>query len=304
MTALSAAVPARPATGTDSGALSALIVGQLAVAASPILVRLTGMDPIDSAAGRMAIAVPILIAWSLFTPAPAVRSTWNFRDILMVILAGVAFALDLAGMHAAIALGSVTNATFLVNLAPVIMVLVAWALFKQRPSGRQMGALGIACLGGVALSFDSLGRTGVDPLSDLYGIGSAVAFAGYMLLVQRLRARHASGPVMLWSSLAAALTLAPMSLAHGGFELPVSVSELAALIALGAVVHAFGQGLTAVGLGRLPAAVIAPFLLLQPVATAVAVPFLLGEVVSGVQMVGCALILGSLGLVRFKKAQG
>lgn len=301
MTAVSAALSARPEKTTDSGALTALIVGQLAVAASPILVRLTGMDPIDSAAGRMAIAVPILLAWSALAPTPAVQSTWNLRDIAMVILAGVAFALDLAGMHAAIALGSVTNATFLVNLAPVIMVLVAWALFKQRPSRRQAGALGIACLGGVALSFDTLGRTGVDPLSDLYGIGSAVAFAGYMLLVQQLRARHASGPVMLWSSLAAALTLVPMSLAGGGFELPVTLGGLAALIALGALVHAFGQGLTAVGLGRLPAAMIAPFLLLQPVATAVAVPFLLGEAVSVAQGIGCALILGSLGLVRFKR---
>ncbi|MFD2262268.1 DMT family transporter [Lacibacterium aquatile] len=293
-----------PSQKADNGALTALIVGQLAVAASPILVRLTGQDPIDSAAGRMWIAVPILLAWSLIAPTPE-KSRWSLKDIALVILAGVAFALDLAGMHAAIATGSVTNATFLVNLAPVLMVLAAWGLFGQRPSGRQAGALGIACLGGVALSFDTLGRGGADPMSDVYGVGSAIAFAAYMLIVQRLRARHASGPVMLWSSLACALTLAPMALADGkGFEMPATLGGLAALIALGSLVHAFGQGLTAVGLGRLSAAAVAPFLLLQPVATAVAVPFVVGEAVSLPQAVGCGLILASLALIRLKGRRG
>lgn len=286
--------PARPALSP----LPLLIIGQLLVAAAPILVRLTGQPPLDSAFGRMITAVPLLMLWTLLQPPPPSPLRWRGRDRLVAGLAGAAFALDLAGVHLSIALGSVTNATFLTNLAPVLLVLAVWFLQGEKPGNRQSLGLAVAVLGTMALAADTLGRAGADPLADAAGLGSAVAFALYLLLVRTLRMRFASGPVMLWTSLAAALTLLPLALLDGTFSLPETAGGLAAMLALGALVHATGQGLTAAALGKLPAATVGPLLLLQPVLTALAVPLVLGETLGLWQMAGAALILVSISLSR------
>src|SRR5690606_12352011 len=124
----------------------------------------------------------------------------------------------------------------------------------------------------------------------------------YLLLVARLRLRHGTGPVMLWTSLACAVTLLPLSLLDGGFDWPVTAGGLAAMLALGILVHAFGQGLTAIGLGSLPAPTVGAMLLLQPVATAAAVPLILGEMPSLPQVIGAGLVLLALSLTRFSRS--
>jgi uncharacterized membrane protein len=52
----------------------------------------------------------------------------------MALWAGVFFALDLGFWHYGIHYTSVTNATVLSNLTPVVVTTFAWIFLKQRPS--------------------------------------------------------------------------------------------------------------------------------------------------------------------------
>ncbi|MBN9530666.1 MAG: DMT family transporter [Alphaproteobacteria bacterium] len=288
-----------PAAPASSQAWIALIAGTLIVAASPILVRFTEVGPVASAAWRLAIAVPALWAWAAVAGAGATGGARRSRaDSWMLVAAGAAFAGDLACYHAAVGLTSVANATFICNLAPALVVLLAWPLLGERPHGRTLAILAVAGAGVGLMAQDSAARPGASHLGDLWALGGAACFAGYLLLVARLRRRFDAATVMLWSSASGAAMLALLALARGETLLPAGLGGWSALLGLGLAVHVVGQGLTAAALGRLPVGGSSPVLLLQPAISALIAWPLLGEVPGWLQALGALLILAAVGSVR------
>ncbi len=282
-------------------AWAALITGTLIVAASPILVRFTEVGPVASAAWRLIIAVPALWAWAAASGGGAAAARRRSRaDTWMLIAAGAAFAGDLACYHAAVGLTSIANATFICNLAPAFVVLLAWPLLGERPRARTLAILGVAGIGVALMAQDSAARPGASHLGDLWAVGGAACFAAYLLLIARLRRRFDAATVMLWSSASGAVMLAALAVALGETLVPAGLSGWAALLGLGLAVHVVGQGLTASSLGRLPVGASSPVLLLQPAISAVVAWPLLGEVPGWLQAAGAALILMAVASVRMR----
>src|SRR6476469_4761083 len=112
-------------------ALVALFTGAVFIALSPIWVRVSEVGPTASAFWRVLLAVPLL--WMLFfsfrsAAGKIILPRWPY------LLAGLAFAGDLAFWHWSIQYTSVANSTLLANLASIFVTLAAWVLWKQRPS--------------------------------------------------------------------------------------------------------------------------------------------------------------------------
>jgi drug/metabolite transporter (DMT)-like permease len=147
---------------------------------------------------------------------------------------------------------------------------------------------------------DSAARPGASHLGDLWAVGGAVCFAGYLLLIARLRRRFDAATVMLWSSASGAVMLAVLAVALGETLVPAGLGGWAALLGLGLAVHVIGQGLTASALGRLPVGASSPVLLLQPALSAVVAWPLLGEAPGWLQAIGAALILAAVASVRMR----
>lgn len=278
----------------DDFAVATLIFAQSIIATAPLLVRLSGLDPTVSAFWRMVLALPVLLVWA-GVQGGLVRLPR--RDMVLLALAGLAFAGDLACMHAAIKLTSVANATFLTNLAPIVVVLLAWPLFGERLRPAVVGGLGLALAGALLLMHDTQIRAEADPLGDLLGIGAALFFATYLLLVKDLRRRLPAATVMLGSSLAAALALGLMVYAKPAAAMPAQPSAWLAVMGLGVVAHAFGQGLTAGAIGRLPVGPASVMLLSQPVMTAALAWVILDEAPGLAQAAGDVAILAAVLLV-------
>lgn len=284
---------------TVNRAWAALIAGTLIVAASPILVRFTEVGPVASAAWRLMLAVPALWAWAAASGDSRGPARARGRgDSWMLIAVGAAFAGDLACYHAAVGLTSVANATFICNLAPAVVVLLAWPVLGERPRPRTLAILGIAGLGVALMAQDSGARPGASHLGDLWALGGALCFAAYLLLVARLRRRFGAATVMLWSSASGAVMLAALAMALGETLLPAGIGGWAALLSLGLAVHVVGQGLTAASLGRLPVGASSPVLLLQPAISALVAWPLLGEAPGWLQALGALLILAAVASVR------
>jgi drug/metabolite transporter (DMT)-like permease len=81
---------------------------------------------------------------------------------------------------------------------------------------------------------------------------------------------------------------------HGETLIPSSAFGWMIAALLGFGVHALGQGLTSVAMGRAPVAVIALVILAQPPFTALAAWTVLGEGMAPLQMVGGAIILAAV----------
>ena len=110
-------------------AIAALIAGALAIAFSPIFVRLTGTGPAAAGFWRLAMALPALsvMAWVGRKPGGA------HGPRPLTLLAGLFFALDLGFWHYGVKFTTVANATILSNLAPVVVTAAAWLMLGERP---------------------------------------------------------------------------------------------------------------------------------------------------------------------------
>lgn len=106
--------------GAQHLAFLALLLGAVAIAFSPIFVRLSELGPFSTAFYRVALALPAFWFWMAFPQSKAelVRTPSTRKDYARLTLAGVFFAGDLAFWHWSINLTSVANSTLLANAAP------------------------------------------------------------------------------------------------------------------------------------------------------------------------------------------
>ncbi|MDP4823067.1 MAG: EamA family transporter, partial [Aestuariivirgaceae bacterium] len=103
------------------------MAGGVAIGFSPVLVRLSDLAPLASGFWRMGLSIPVLAVVALLTAPLALRGGVAFtrRDHVLAILAGLAFGIDIACWHLSIHYTSVTDATLIANMAPLIVTLTA-----------------------------------------------------------------------------------------------------------------------------------------------------------------------------------
>ena len=102
------------------------------------------------------------------------------------LIAGVFFAGDLTFWHHAIEYVGAGLATVLGNLQVLIVGLVAWAVFGERPPRSVLIALPIVLFGVVLISgVIGTGAYGSDPvLGVVLGLLTAMCYAGYLLIIR------------------------------------------------------------------------------------------------------------------------
>src|SRR4051794_11948750 len=119
-------MPATTTAASPSSQASLAFLGLLgagfAVGFSPIFAKLSDLAPIASGFYRLALAVPVLWLFCAVLGEKAARPVDISRgDFLRLLLAGVAFAADIACWHLSISFTRVGEATLLASLAPVIV---------------------------------------------------------------------------------------------------------------------------------------------------------------------------------------
>lgn len=279
-------------------AIPGLALGAILIGLAAIIVRLVDLGPSAVAFWRLAIAIPAL--WTLRAATqPSVAARPQGRALALLLLAGLAFAADLALWHRSIHLTSVANATLLSNLSPVFLALTLHFGLGERHAPRFWIGLLLALAGAAWLVADSFRIGPETALGDLFGAATAVFYAGYQLLVSRARRHYSALDVMLWASIGGSVLLLLITLATGERLLPPTPRDWALLIALGLVVHVGGQGLIAWAQAHLPASFASVTLLVQPVAAAVFAWVLLGESFGPRQAIGGAVILAGILVCRF-----
>jgi len=129
---------------------------------------------------------------------------------------------------------------------------------------------------------------------DFLALLTALFYASYQLCMKRFRRDHSAPLLMFWASAVAALILFPLAWFHSDPFWPSGGKIWGALIGLGVLSHACGQGLIAYGFGGLPASLATVTLLIQPVATAFLGVWILDQPLVPMQMLGSAVVIGGL----------
>lgn len=280
-------------------AIACLCFGAALIGLAPIALRFATAEigPQAVAFWRFAFAlIPLGIAAAIIR-APIVRPG-------LLAGAGVAFGMEVGIWHAALLLTTVANATLFSNMAPIVAALIGWLVFKERIKLGFAAGAGIAVVGAALLSLTAQGATAGNATlwGDVLGLLSAVGYAIYLVILNRARRDSHVVPAMLITTAAAMAVSLGASVALGETLLPQSPQTWLVLIGLGVVVHAGGQGLIALGIGRLPIGVATVLLWVQPVAAAAFAWGLFGESLTLWGLVGAACVLFGIWVVQATRA--
>lgn len=271
----SAAPTASPSTPpTSAAALGALLLVQLLFGAMPVVgkLALAGFGADGLAFLRMAGAAVAfhLVRALLGLPGIPLRDQ---APVALCAVLGVS-ANQLLFLNG-LARTSATHAALLTTTIPVLTVVVAAALGRERLHARRIVGIAISLAGVLylVLGKDPTGRASL--LGDLLIFGNASVYAGYLVLSRDLLARHAPLSVLPWLFTWGLLTGLPFTGIPSFDGATREAALAAAFIVLGPTIASYWLNLFA--LRTVPASVVALFIYLQPsIAAALAVP-LLGE---------------------------
>lgn len=284
-----------PVPSSQAAAFLALLAGATALGVSPVFVRLADVGPFASAFWRAALALPVLFVWMRFED----RETPGRPGLTLPgILAGVFFAGDLFFWHLSILNTSIANSTFLATTAPVWVILVAWLWLRETISLWTFAGLALCIAGGAALVGDSLQIDRSRLLGDVYGAATGVFFGLYFHAIRIGRLTHGAARLTLQSTAVTALVLLGVALVLEPRILPQSLQGWLAVLALGMLTHAAGQGLLSVALGTLPTVFSSLVIFLEAVIAALFAWVALGEALSLAQMAGGAAIMLGIWVAR------
>lgn len=274
-------------------AFPALLIGNVALAFGPWLVRLADVGPVSVGLWRLVLAIPFL--WAL-ARISGQRPHLPMRALtITVLVAAVFYALDLAAWNAGILLTKLGNATLFGNSGSFVFAIYGLVLAGTMPSARQSAALGLAVLGAVLLMGSSYELSPANLRGDLLTLGAGLLYGGYLIFVDRARTRLEPLPLLLLATVFAAAILLPISIALGEQMWPHNWTPLL-VFALSSQV--FGQGLLVYSIGVLSPLVVGLALLTQPAISALIGWLAYRETLSAADWVGAAAIAAALVLVR------
>ena len=277
-------------------AFLALLVGNLALAAGPFLVRNSGVGPVSAGFWRMALAIPFLWLLARMFGQPVHRPRKALT--IAIALAAFFFAADLAAWHAGILLTKLGNATLFGNISSFFFA--AWGLWLARrlPSPVQALALTLAAAGCAMLMWGSAELSAAHLRGDLLAALAGLLYTFYLIIVERTRGELQPLPLLFLASFFGAAMLLPVALAAGETITPADWTGLFALALCSQVV---GQGLLVYALGHVPPLVVGIAMLTQPALSALLGWLYYGESFTPLDWTGAAMIVIALVLVRLRE---
>lgn len=253
------------------------------------------IDPVMLSASRALLAFGMLLAYLVVARRDALRV--RLRDLPFLALFGVA---GLALVHftyfKTISLTNVATAILLEYLAPVLVLVVSVTLLRDRFTW-SLPASVLLSVSGCALVVGAVGGSGlqVSPAGLMWGLASAVFFAGYTLM-GRWAAQRFSSWTLLTYGLGAA-TLFWFLVLGGPMRIFATLQDprtlgAVAFIAFFSTVVPFGAFLKALQSIRATEASVTATL--EPVLAAVLAWVLFRESLGVAQMVGGVLVIAAI----------
>ena len=277
-----------------------LIIGAIAIAFSPIFVRFSDVDPIMTAFYRIFISLPFFLFFSSFNIIEKVKFPEFNNSYVIFLVSGIFFALDLICWHWSIKLTTVSKATFLSNLAPIVVIIFSLIFLKERFSKFFYLAVLLSMVGMLMLLSESFQFNKSQFIGDLLGVLTAVWYGSYIVTISQLRKKYNSTSIMFLSGIVTAIILLTVSILFEQSLIPQSLFTITIIFLLGFICQFMGQSFITYSLAYLSASLSSLCLLIQPIAATVLAYFFFQEKLTTIQFFGSALILIGIYIARTK----
>ena len=289
-----------PTPADDRRIMLVALFGAMLLSFAPLLYIRSDTSPVTGAFFRMLYALPILIflVWYLNRDDPR-----GIRNRALAFSAGLLLAIDFVGYHSAIDYIGSGIATLIGNSQVVIVTLVSWWMFGERPNRMIVFALPMVMLGLILISgiWDDE-PYGDDPIKGVVGgIVAAIFYSSFLILYRfsnRIQAPSVNLQLDATAGAAMGLLIAGiMPLSRLDIE-PIDFSFTwpghGWIILLAVSCQVIGWIAITYALPRLPAAHTSFAILLQPVLTILWGVIILSEKPSIQQIGGMSLIFAAI----------
>ena len=220
------------------------------------------------------------------------------KTLFWIIFGGLLFVLDMSLWNLSILRTSASVSTLLANNASVFVGLGSLIFFKQRLSKIYWIGLLVAMIGVFLVAGRDFTQNSNVGAGHLMAIGAAFFYAGYMLITQQVREKIDTVNFMGWSLLSC-LFFSYISCWQQDLKmLDFDNQTWFSFIASGLICHLVGWLSINYALGFIPAAIVSPTLLIQPVLTSIFSFFLLNEILRTEQIVGGLVVIVGVYLVN------
>lgn len=250
-----------------------------------------------------AVLVPAARRLERLEPAPSGGDGWRIAWMGVLGFAG-AFALG----HWGIAHSTATNASLLIIVEPIAIMLLGPAVLGERLTGREVLGAALALAGSTLVVVNGIpGVTeAVAPhwRGDLLLVLSGLGYAAYSLLGRAVLLRRPPLDVTARSIVWGAAAMLPLALLEwaGGARPVLTVTGVAGLLYLGLVITALGYLLWNWALARADASRVAVFVTVQPIIGALLGVVFLHEPLTVFTAAGGGLIVAGLWLTATGRA--
>ncbi len=279
----------------------ALFVGAFLISFSPVLIRMTGAPGIASGFYRLLIGtITLIIPFGISVITH--KSKISFYGFLLAFLAGLSFAIDMALWTTGIMISNAAMPTLVGNMAPIWVGIGAAIIFKEKNNKGFWAGLFVSFAGVAFLLLRDFYIPNGIFKGLILGLIAGMFYAAYILLTQPGRKILDTLSFLFLSTLSAAVFLGifmvSMHIPFTGYSNKVWTI----FIIMGICIQAGAWFLINFAQGHLPASLVSPTLLAQPVIAGLIAFLMLGEQLNFYQILGGIVVVTGIYLVHFSRA--
>jgi drug/metabolite transporter (DMT)-like permease len=276
----------------------ALGFGVVCIGFSAIFVKLADVPGSVSTFYRLLFAAGAILPLWFIKGMKAPRT----RDVVLIMVGSLFFAIDLVLWNSAILLTSAATATLLANNAPLWVGLISLIIFKDKLPLKFWTGLAISLIGLNILIGWQAWKTMTFNQGDLMSLLASFFYALYILFTVDVRKRVDTITFMTFSVVFMVLVVLAANIITEQPFSGFSTQTWVALAGMGLISHFGGWLAINYALGHLKGANVSVTLLAQAVVTAILGIFILGEFLSVRQIAGGLLVLAGIYFVNRRRA--
>jgi len=274
----------------------ALAVGISALSLSAMFVRWAeAPGPIT---GFYRLLISTILLTPLFLRQQKKLEPIDKKYLIFPVVAGMLTAFDFAFWNSSLKFTTAANATLLGNTSPLWVALFALFIFREKLRGIFWFGLILALTGAAFVMGSDFLRHPTLGLGDLMASTAAIFYASYQLTTQRGR-KYIDPFRYTWMvGVSATIAMFIMNIVLGNSFSGYPAQTWVIFFVTAIVSQMIGYLAITYALGHLPASVVSPTLIGQPILTAILAIPMLHEIPNAMQWIGGAIALAGIYIVN------
>ena len=250
-----------------------------------------GMPPMTLAFWRYLLTSALMLPVCLKVEGSVRLGKWAPRALVTTLLGiTVYFFFEHSGLQRTTA----SAASLIVSLVPMMTLLFRVLFCRERISLMRWAAVALSLVGAYLVIVTGTEAGGSSLSGNLLMVGASLCWTGYILTTPKLMEACSSLRVSTWQAVAAVITLAPFALAERGQWVSVSPVAWLCIFLLAAVCSALCYVLYNLAMRAVDSLTVSLSININPITACVAGALLLGEKLTGMQLLGGVIIVLSM----------